>query len=269
MSYIFFVGLCMIHIHVLHAQISVSDNLLQDEIAEQLNLDTKQSALIALIQQLTRQSLDTVSATYQLQALYQEFLKQTATTSQLQLSKLDEERENTLEVMQASSNLEDYSFANILSEIYHVQLEPSQKSQLLFEELIPYDESLIFTELKSFEDAQKLRILNQLALEEMSNKRKLLLAKTYQDLSESRLEKSRELQALLKTNEAFSMTEHERLESITRMQDYFNSSLKLKAQADQLIQKATSTSFSKAYSIQEFEHQLERKILEKSTLFQP
>jgi hypothetical protein len=268
MKLIIFFSLMLLPTHVLLAQISVSDNLLQDEIAEQVNHDTKQAAILGLIQQLTEQSLDTVSATYQLQALYQEFLKQTASTASLRISSLDEERDNALQVLQASSHLEDYFYTNHLAEIYHNQIEPAQKSQLLFEELTPYNESLMFTELRSFEADQKQRKLHQLALKEMSDKRKLLLAKTYQDLAESRLQKAWELQLLLQSDDVFSMTEQQRLETIKRMQEYFHSSLKLKTKADQLVQKAASKSFSKAYSIQVLEHQMERKILEKSTLFQ-
>lgn len=144
-------GFMLLPIHILQAQISVSDNLLQDEITEQLNHDTKQAALLGLIQQLTEQSLDTVSATYQLKALYQEFLKQTTSTASLRISDLDEERDNALQIIQASSHLEEYSFVSNLAEIYHAQLEPSQKSQLLFEELIPYDESLMLTKLSGFD----------------------------------------------------------------------------------------------------------------------
>lgn len=268
MKLIIFLGLMLLPVSILQAQISVSDNLLQDEIAEQLNHDTKQAAILGLIQQLTEQSLDTVFATYQLQALYQEFLKQTASTASLRISSLDEERDNTLQIIQASSQLSEYSFANNLAKIYQAQLEPAQKSHLLFEELIPYDESLMLADLSSFEADQKQRKLHQLALKEMRDKRNLLLAKTYQDLAESKLQKARELQLLLQRDEVFSMTEQQRLETIKRMQGYFNSSLMLKTKADQLVQKAASTSFSKAYSIQVLEHQMERKILEKSTLFQ-
>ncbi|MEK6481650.1 hypothetical protein WJR50_29165 [Catalinimonas sp. 4WD22] len=269
MKFIIFLVLILIPTHGLLAQISVSDHLLQDEIAEQLNHDTKQAAILGLIQQLTEQSLDTVSATHQLQALYQEFLKQTASTAQFRVSELDEERDNALQIIQASSQLTGYSFANNLAEIYHAQLEPAQKSQLLYEELIPYDESLMLTEPSSFDVDQKQRKLNQLALKEMSDKRKLLLAKTYQDLAESKLKNAQELQLLLQRDEVFSMTEQQRLKTIKRMQEYFQSSSKLKTKADQWVQKAASNSFSKAYSVQVFEHQLERKILEKSTLFQP
>ncbi|MEK6482434.1 hypothetical protein WJR50_33170 [Catalinimonas sp. 4WD22] len=268
MKLIILLSLMLLPIHIIYAQISVSDHLLQDELAEQVNHDTKQAAILGLIQQLTEQSMDTVSATYQLQAFYQAYLKQAVSTALLRISDLDEESENTLQVLQASSYLEEYSFANTLAEIYHAQIEPAHKSQLLFEELIPYDESLMLPELSSFDADQEQRKLNQFALEEMSYKRKLLLAKTYQDLAESRLEKAQELQVLLKSDDAFSMTENKRLETLKRMQEYFQSSLKLKTKADQLIQKSASNSFSKAYSIEVFEHQLERKILEKSTLFQ-
>ena len=91
---------------------------------------------------------------------------------------------------------------------------------MLYEQLIPYDETLVFTELSSFTSYRQARQGNVTAIEEMSQRRKLQLAKTYQQFAQQKITKAAELRVLLTSDERFSMTEAERLEILHRMQDY-------------------------------------------------
>ena len=143
-----------------------------------------------------------------------------------------------------------------------------QKSQALYEQLIPYDETLVFTDLTAFAEDQQARQLNLEALQEMSNRRKLQLASAYQQLSEQKIEKAEELRKLFISDERFSMTEAERLATVSRMQDYLLSSQKLKAKADDMIRQASKPSFTKSAVINHFQKRQERKVLAGTPLFQ-
>ncbi len=121
-----------------------------------------------------------------------------------------------------------------------------EKSQALYEQLIPYDETLVFTDLSSFEAYRQARQGNVTALEEMSQRRKLQLAKTYQQFAEQKVTKAAELRVLLTSDERFSMTEAERLEILRRMQDYLLSSQQLKIKADALMQQTSDRPFRKS-----------------------
>ena len=177
------------------------------------------------------------------------------------------QQEATAQVVNAYEALGAYSFAANLHELYQQQTDPMQKGQALYEQLIPYDETLVFTDLTAFAEDQQTRQLNVKALQEMSKRRKLQLASAYQQLAQQKIEKAEELQMLLTNNGQFSMTEAERLTTVNRMQDFLLSSQKLKAKADDLIRQASKPSFSKSAAINHFQKQQERKVLADTPLF--
>jgi len=252
-----------------HAQIKVPvmDNLLKKSIDDNMQKNLQQGGLLEVIRMATEETKEKVEATETLQYDYREFLRQTTSTENLTISNAENEIEVIEQVAASSGHFNGYSFANHLYKVYHQQTEPLAKSQLLYEQLIPYNETIIFTQSVPFQEYQKARSLNVAAIEEMSQQRKLQLANAYQQLAQSKIEKASELQVLLTTNEAFSMTEAERLEKIKIMQEYLQSSQHLKVKADQLIQQSAKPSFSKAQVLNSFKLSQQRKVLGSTPLF--
>ena len=246
----------------------VEDKMLRDSIGENAKHNRNQAGLLLLIKSQTKDTKEEVEATQQLQYDYRAFLKQTTSTASLSMMNSEMQQEAAGQVINASGALGAYSFAANLHEVYQQQTDPMQKSQALYEQLIPYDETLVFTNLTALEDDQQARQLNLEALQEMSKRRKLQLASAYQQLAGQKIKKAEELRMLLTTNQAFSMTEAERLSTVSRMQDYLLSSQKLKAKADDLIRQASKPSFTKSAVINHFQKRQERKVLATTPLFQ-
>ena len=248
--------------------IPVMDNLLIKRIGKNMKKNLEQAALLEVIRGQTKHTKEMVEATEKLQYDYREFLRQTISTASLELSDAEIEQEVIGQVATASGHLNDYTFASNLDKVYQGQSEPLEKSQLLYQQLIPFDENIIFTQLAPFEAYQKARSLYVSALEEMSQRRKLQLANAYQQLAQSKIEKAGELRTLLTTNDQFSMTESERLEIITRMKQYLQESQQLKVKADQLILQSGQPSFSKAQVLNSFKLSQQRKVLGDTPLYQ-
>jgi len=249
-------------------KIPVMDNLLKKSIDDNLQTNLEQSGLLEVIKWQTENTKEMIEATRKLQYDYREFLKQTTSTAGLALSDVENELAVTRKVTTASTHLNDYNFAANLYKIYKQQAEPLAKSKLLYDQLIPYDERIVFAQLATFKDYQKVRCLNVAALEEMTQRRKLQLANAYQQLAQSRIEKANELRILLTTDRQFSMTEAERLEIIKRMQKYLQSSLQFKVKADQLLQQSAKPTFSKGHVLNSFKLSQERNALSSTPLFQ-
>jgi hypothetical protein len=257
-----------------HAQkvIPVEDRMLRDSIGENATRNTKQVGLLLAIQRMTKNTRDDVEATQRLQYDYQAFLKQTGSTASLRVSDAEAEQQATSLSASASAHLGAYSFADHLQEVYSEQTEPMTKSQVLYEQLIPYDEvqsgqTTVFTELPSFEAYQKTRQLNVSALEEMSQRRKLQLAQTYRQFAQQKVAQADELQQLLTTDQSFSMTEAERLETLRRVQNHLQSSQQLKAKADELIRQTSRPSFQKSQAINSFRQAQERQVIATTPVF--
>ena len=246
----------------------VEDKMLRDSISENAKHNRNQAGLLLLIKGQTKDTKEEVEATDQLQYDYRAFLRQTTSTASLSMMNSEMQQEAAAQVINASEALGAYSFAANINQLYQQQTDPMQKSQALYEQLIPYDETLVFTNLTAFAEDQQARQLNVKALQEMSNRRKLQLASTYQQLAQQKIEKAEELRILLTNNGQFSMTEAERLATVSRMQDYLLSSQKLKAKADDLIRQASKPSFAKAAVINHFQKRQERKVLATTPLFQ-
>lgn len=246
----------------------VVDLMLKDSIAENAERNSKQAGLLGVIQRQTKNTKKDVEATEQLQSDYQAFLKQTGSTVSLALMNNEAEQQAVGQVATAAGYLSAYSFADNLYQVYQEQVEPMAKSQALYERLIPYDEMMVFTELSSFEAYQKARQLNVTALEEMSQWRKLQLAQAYRQFAQRAIEKAGELRGLLTSDERFSITEAERIETLGRMQAYLLRSQKLQAKADELTRQVATPSFQKKQAINTFKQQQEREVLAATPLFQ-
>ena len=204
--------------------IPVVDKMLRDSIGENATRNGKQAGHLTFIRRMTKNTRDEVSATQRLQYDYRAFLKQTGSTTSLEVSNAQTEQQAVGLAIGTSNQLDAYSFAANLNQVYQAQQVPMEKSQVLYEQLIPYDETLVFTHLSSFNTYRQARQGNVTAVEEMSQRRKLQLAKTYQQFAEQKIAKAAELRMLLASNQRFSMTEAERLETLRRMHDYLLSS---------------------------------------------
>ena len=254
----------------LYAQepIPVMDMMLKDSIGENLDRNTDQFGRLEIIRRQTKSARNEVDATRKLQYNYRAFLRQTTSTATLAVSDAATDQEATAVIVRTAQHLGDYSFAANLSEVYRAQAEPMEKSQALYERLIPYDENLVFTELASWEAYQKARQSNVTSLEEMSGRRRLQLAKAYQSLADSKVEKAAELRVLLTTDRQFSMTESERLETLSQMQAALRESQQLKVRADQLIQQAARPSLTKSRVLHAYEKRQKRNVLASTPSFQ-
>ncbi len=253
-----------------HAQqvIPVEDKMLRDSIGENATRNGKQAGYLTFIRRMTRNTKNDVAATQRLQYGYRNFLKQTGSTASLKLSAAQTERQTVGLAVSTANQLGAYSFAANLNQVYQEERLPMEKSQALYEQLIPYEEGLAFTELSSLNSYRQARQGNVTALEEMSNRRKLQLAKTYQQFADQKITKAAELRALLTSDKRFSMTEAERLETLHRMQDYLLSSQQLKTKADELMQQTTRPPFQKKQTLESFRKAQERKVLAGTPLFQ-
>jgi hypothetical protein len=138
---------------------------------------------------------------------------------------------------------------------------------MLHDLIIPYRDDIIFTQLAPFEAYQQQINLNVTALEEMSQRRKLQLAIAWQVLAQTKTEQAEELRTLLNTDQVFSMTEAERLEMISRMQDHLLAAKQLKEKADQLIRQASTPSFQKQQVVNTYKLKQEREVLSATPLY--
>jgi hypothetical protein len=245
----------------------VADKMLRDSIGENLNRNLEQLGLLEVIRRQTKATQEEVAATQKLQEDYQTFLRQTATTAGLGISDLSTEQQAVLEAMQTGQHLSDYSFAAELHQVYQTPAEPMEKSEVLYQYLVPYDEQILFTDLATWKGYQKAWQQNILALREMSDRRKLQLAQGYRQLAQRKIEKAAELRMLLTTAERFSMTERERLEMLTQMQQALQESQALTNQADELIQHSARPSWTKAQAVKAYQHQQARKVLATTLLY--
>ena len=247
--------------------IQVEDRMLRDSIAENAKRNTKQLGYLLLLRRFTKKTKNEVEATEELQYRYQAFLRQTRSTATLAVADHRDGQDALSSTFSTADHLSDYAFSNRLQQVYSQRADPMEKSQRLYEQLMPYDATWVFTDLPSFATDQQARQLNVTALEEMSERRKLQLATMYRQLADQKIVKADELRTRLNADRQFSMTEGERLETLRRMQDYLLSSQRLKAQADELIRQASEYSFSKQQVINRFGQARERKVIATTPVF--
>ena len=258
--------ICFSHVGYTQQMIPVEDRMLRDSIAENAKRNLKQAGQLDVIRRKTKNTSQAVDDTEQLQYDYQHFLRQTTSTAGLQVADAATQQQAIAQTIAAAAHLDDYSFATILQEVYAEQNEPMDKSRRLHEQLAPYQEGIVFTNLSGLTTYRRAQQRNATALQEMSQRRKLQLAQTYRLLAERKVAEADELRVLLTTNEAFSMTEAERLDIIQRVQDYLRSSQQLQTKADALIQQASQPPFSKQQALEAFRHRQERAVLSSTSI---
>lgn len=247
--------------------IKVEDRALKDSLGENAKRNTKQLGYLLLLRHMTKNTRDDVEATESLQHDYRAFLRQTNSTAFLEVADAEVAQEAVTWTVGTAGHLGNYSFASNLHRTYAERSLPLEKSEALYQQLVPYDESLLFTQLASFQRDQHTRQLNAIALQEMSARRKLQLAQAYRQLSEQNIAKADELRRRLNTDASFSMTEGERLETLRQMQDYLLSSQQLKEKADALMKQAARHPFAKQQVLIRFQQAQHRTVLAITPLF--
>ncbi|MEQ9442156.1 MAG: hypothetical protein RIG62_24155 [Cyclobacteriaceae bacterium] len=245
----------------------VQDRMLADTIAENASRNTQQAGYLTLISQLTQNTRDEVEATRELQYEYQDHLRQTQSTAGLTVSDQQSPQQSLSRVMVSADHLQDYRFAQPLSQAYRAVEEPIQKSQKLYDQLVPYKNTQVFTDLSSFTSFQQEQLQNRIVLEEMSSRRRVQLAQLFRQLAQSKIIQSEELQRRLTQDRAFSMTEAQRLEMLCRMQQYLGESQQLSTQADALLGQVSRPSRAKAHALNRFEQAQIRSVLAATPLF--
>jgi len=245
----------------------VEDRMLRDSIAENAARNQEQVEYLTLIHHLTRNTRDAVENTWTLQSNYQAFLRSTQSTAALQVADQLATQEVVTQIMASSHHLADYTFAQSLYEVYHTLEEPLKKSQMLYEHLVPYYQKQEYADLTSLIADEDARQKNVLALEEMSARRKTNLAQALRPLAEQKIRQADELQARLNSNHAFSMTQAQRLEMLSRMQQYLSESQKHRTQADELVRQVSRPFTAKQYALERYEKAQQRKVLANTPLF--
>nr|WKN34428.1 hypothetical protein K4G66_18795 [Tunicatimonas sp. TK19036] len=245
----------------------VEDRMLADTIAENVSRNTQQAGYLALISQLTKNTRDEVEATRELQYDYQDHLRQTQSTAGLNVSDQQSPQQSVSQVMIRADHLLDYRFAYELSQAYRAVEEPLQKSQKLYDQLTPYRETSVFTDLASFTSLQQEQLQNRIALEEMNVRRKVQLAQLFRQLAQSKIAQSEELQRKLTQDQAFSMTEAQRLEMLCRLQQCLGESQQLSTRADALLGQVSRPSKAKAYALERYEQAQIRSVMATTPLF--
>ena len=269
MKYLMFFISLILPFNTIRAQnpIPVMDLMLRDSIAENTRRNIKQLGLLELIRSQSKAIRDSVAATRKLQYDYQAFLRQTASTSSLALMNDEIPQQAVGHVLSTSHHLGDYSFSATLNQVYQGLTEPMEKSQALYDVLIPFDENSVMTDLPSFQNDQKTRQLSMTAHTEMSRRRRLQLASAYRQIAQKKITQADELRRFLLTSSQFSMTEAERLKTFQNMQECLLQSQQFTEKADQYIQKTRTLSFSKKQALTSFQHQQQRALLANTPLF--
>ena len=232
--------------------IPVTDIQLTNELESQVEDHLRQAINLLLIQGRARRTAETVENTRTLQEQYRHFLRQTTSTANLAWMNSQQTQEQLEWVTAADGHLNDYRFAGQLAQLHAAQMEPGQKSQLLYEWLTPSDKTRVFTNLSSFRQDQRQRQLHREALRQMQQRRQLQLARLAQTSMASSQEESQELAIQLLRRNHFSMTEAERLSLLTRLEAGFVESQQAQIKAEALMQKSSDYSFSKAYLLNRF-----------------
>ena len=226
--------------------IPVMDIQLKNELESQAEDHMQQAINLLLIQGRVRRTTEAVEDTRTLQEQYRHFLRQTTSTANLAWMN-NQQTQGQLEwVTAADGHLDDYRFARQLAQLHAAQMEPGQKSQLLYEWLIPWDEAQVYGNLSSFRQDQRQRQLHREALQQMQQRRQLQLARLRQRSAASDQYESQQLSTLLLQQERFSMTEAERLSLLTKLEAGLVQSQKAQIKADELMKKSSTYSFSKS-----------------------
>jgi hypothetical protein len=235
--------------------IPVMDIQLQNELESQADDHMRQLVNLMLIRSSNRRAKEAVEDTRSLQEQYRHFLRQTTSTADLAWMDSQTAQEQLEWVAGASGHLDDYGFARQLSQLYEAQVEPDQKSQLLYDWLVPLDEELFLTSLEAFRQDQKQRQLHYQALRQMQQRRLLQLARLKQSTALHKRRQAQQMGNGLLQHQRFSMTEAERLSLLGKAEESLLGIQKSQLGSDDLILKSQDYSFSKAFLLNRFRQQ--------------
>ena len=247
--------------------IPVMDIQLKNELESQAEDHLRQAINLLLIQGRVRRTAEAVEDTRTLQEQYRHFLRQTTSTADLAWMNNEQTQEQLAWVTAADGHLDDYGFARQLAQLHAAQMEPGQKSKLLYEWLIPWDEAQVYGNLSSFRQDQRQRQLHREALRQMQQRRQLQLARWQQMTAASSQEESQELAIQLLKEGRFSMTDAERLQLLTRVEAGFVQSQRAQLKSDALMQNSSDYSISKAYLLNRYHQQHMRQSVGSTQLF--
>jgi hypothetical protein len=252
-----------------HGQITipVMDMMLQDELKSQADQHLHQSVYLFIWQNQQTTTNEQVEDTRSLQEQYRHFLRQTTSTADLAWMDSQAAHEQLQWVAAASGHLDDYRFTHQLSQLYDARVEPARKSRLLYDWLVPYDDSQVLPDLESFRQDQRQRQLHCEALRQMQQRRQLQLARLKQSKALQERRQAQQIGNVLLQHERFSMTEAERLSLLGEAEESFLISQQAQLQADALIGEISEYSFSKAFLLNRFHQQHLRQSAGSTNLF--
>jgi hypothetical protein len=232
--------------------IPVMDIQLQNELENQADDHMRQLVNLMLIRSSSHRAKEAVEGTRSLQEQYRHFLRQTTSTVDLAWMNSQAVPGQLEWVTAASGHLDDYGFARQLSQLYEAQVEPAQKSLLLYDWLVPLDDELVLTSLQAFRQDQRQRKLHYEALRQMQQRRQLQLARLKQSTVLQERRQAQQMGNGLLQNKRFSMTEAERLSLLGKAEESLLGIQKSQLGSDDLILKSQDYSFSKAFLLNRF-----------------
>ena len=218
---------------------------------------------------ISRRIEQKVADIYNLQDDYQEFLKQTETVQNLRWADLVSSQTQALSLeTRMDAYVPAYENINTLKQAY-ATLDGIGGALRMYQELDGFGSD---TKLPASVAAMQQQLedlsVNRAAFDEMAYKKKLQVALSYNEVAEDLLQKAQELSEALLVNQRFSMTEGERLASIKQAHDYILQSMDLKLESDQLVLDVMDEAEeSKAGPLQQYEQQLERRVLAATPLY--
>ena len=146
-------------------------------------------------------------------------------------------------------------------------LEPSRYSaRQLYALLVGINsDSAPLDNYADFTNKSKEAAINQFAIAEMTDQKRLQTALAYNGLADEMIQQANELIIAVKRDRLLTMNEAERLSTLKQCQEVLMQSMDLKLQADELLQSvAGRQSKSKDALMQAYQNQLVRKALAES-----
>jgi hypothetical protein len=232
--------------------IPVTDIQLQNELENQADDHMRQLVNLMLVRSSNRRAKEALEDTRSLQEQYRNFLRQTTSTADLAWMNSEQTQGQLEWVAATSGHLDDYRFARQLFQLYDGQVEPAEKSQLLYDWLVPLDDELVLSSLEAFRQDQRQRQLHYEALRQMQQRRLLQLARLKQSTALQERRQAQQMGNVLLQHQRFSMTEAERLSLLGKAEESFLISQQAQLRADDLMLKSRDYSFSKAFLLNRF-----------------
>ena len=210
-----------------------------------------------------------VNDIYQLQADYQDFLKQARSVRNLNWANLIQSQAHALSLeTRMDAYVPAYENIGTLKQAY-TTLEGVGGALALYQQLDGFgSDSPLPASVMALQQQLENLSVNRAAFDEMAYKKKLQVALSYNEVASDLLEKAQELSQVLVANERFSMTEGERLSAMKHAHDYILQSMDLKLDSDQLVLDVVEAAEkSQTGPMKHYEQQLERQVLATTPLY--